>query len=266
MLQRERKRRQEAIEAFGRRARGSGRSRRGRAEVLEEYMPEPLSDDDLERIVDDAIAEVGATSCVISDVSWPTSCPRSRVGPTDRWSASWSARSSPNSNAARTASWGQDFPTSSRLDRMEEERAHGRPDGTGSMSAALRRPAFAEGRCRTSSPSPTTLLPSWQESATASGRAARALALHDPVRRNRLTIEGGAGTLWRRVRCRRVRRVGQGGHEIGPGRSMPCSARSIRPRACRRSLRTSYDGTVARRSHPRRSCRSTMSTPSGSTR
>jgi uncharacterized protein YqeY len=30
--------------------------------VLEEFMPEPLSEDDLERIVDDAIAECGATS------------------------------------------------------------------------------------------------------------------------------------------------------------------------------------------------------------
>ena len=30
--------------------------------VLEEFMPEPLSEDELERIVDDAIAENGATS------------------------------------------------------------------------------------------------------------------------------------------------------------------------------------------------------------
>ena len=30
--------------------------------VLEEFMPEPLSEDELEEIVDDAIAEVGATS------------------------------------------------------------------------------------------------------------------------------------------------------------------------------------------------------------
>jgi uncharacterized protein YqeY len=30
--------------------------------VLEEFMPEPLSDDELEDIVDDVIAEVGATS------------------------------------------------------------------------------------------------------------------------------------------------------------------------------------------------------------
>ena len=30
--------------------------------VLQEFMPEPLSEEDLEEIVDDAIAEVGATS------------------------------------------------------------------------------------------------------------------------------------------------------------------------------------------------------------
>jgi uncharacterized protein YqeY len=63
VLQRERKRRQEAIEAF----RIGGREEQAQAEeveldVLEEFMPEPLSDDELERIVDDVIAEVGATS------------------------------------------------------------------------------------------------------------------------------------------------------------------------------------------------------------
>ena len=63
VLQRERKRRQEAIEAF----RSAGREEQAQAEeaeldVLEEFMPEPLSEEELERIVDDAIAEVGATS------------------------------------------------------------------------------------------------------------------------------------------------------------------------------------------------------------
>src|SRR5919198_6322888 len=63
VLQRERKRRLEAIDAF----RAGGRDDRAEAEeleldVLEEFMPEPLSDDELERIVDDAIAENGATS------------------------------------------------------------------------------------------------------------------------------------------------------------------------------------------------------------
>jgi uncharacterized protein YqeY len=63
VLQRERKRRQEAAEAF----RGGGREEQAEAEerelaVLQEFMPEPLSEDELEEIVDDAIAEVGATS------------------------------------------------------------------------------------------------------------------------------------------------------------------------------------------------------------
>jgi uncharacterized protein YqeY len=63
VLQRERKRRQEAIEAY----RAAGREARaeveeGELEVLEEFMPEPLSEAELERIVDDAIAENGATS------------------------------------------------------------------------------------------------------------------------------------------------------------------------------------------------------------
>jgi uncharacterized protein YqeY len=63
VLQRERKRRLEAAEAF----RVGGREEQAGAEeaelaVLETFMPEPLSEDDLEEIVDDAIAEVGATS------------------------------------------------------------------------------------------------------------------------------------------------------------------------------------------------------------
>ena len=63
VLQRERKRRLEAIEAF----RAAGREEQAEREedeldVLEEFMPEPLSEDELEAIVDDAIAENGATS------------------------------------------------------------------------------------------------------------------------------------------------------------------------------------------------------------
>ena len=62
VLQRERKRRIEAAEAF----RAGGSEERAakeelELEVLEEFMPEPLSDDDLEEVVDDVIAEVGAT-------------------------------------------------------------------------------------------------------------------------------------------------------------------------------------------------------------
>ena len=79
VLQRERKKRVEAEEAF----RTAGRVEQADAEgfdslsrklgssidaedfeleVLEEFMPEPLSEDELEEIVDDAIAENGATS------------------------------------------------------------------------------------------------------------------------------------------------------------------------------------------------------------
>ena len=63
VLQRERKRRGEAAEAF----RAGGREEQAEAEerelaVLEEFMPAPLTEEDLEEIVDDAIAEVGATS------------------------------------------------------------------------------------------------------------------------------------------------------------------------------------------------------------
>ena len=63
VLQRERKKRLEAAEAF----RSGGKEERAEAEerelaVLEEVMPEPLSEEELETIVDDVIAEVGATS------------------------------------------------------------------------------------------------------------------------------------------------------------------------------------------------------------
>ena len=63
VLQRERKRRTEAAEAF----RAGGREEQAAAEerelaILEEFMPAPLSEDEIEEIVDDVIAEVGATS------------------------------------------------------------------------------------------------------------------------------------------------------------------------------------------------------------
>jgi len=63
VLQRERKRRVEAAEAF----RTGGREEQAAAEereleILEEFMPEPLSEDEIDEIVDDVIAEVGATS------------------------------------------------------------------------------------------------------------------------------------------------------------------------------------------------------------
>ena len=63
VLQRERKRRTEAAEAFreGDRPDQADKEERELA-VIEEFMPEPMSEDELEEIVDDVIAEVGATS------------------------------------------------------------------------------------------------------------------------------------------------------------------------------------------------------------
>ena len=63
VMQRERKKRVEAAEAF----RTAGREAQAEKEeaelgVLEEFMPEPLAEEELERIVDDAIAENKATS------------------------------------------------------------------------------------------------------------------------------------------------------------------------------------------------------------
>ena len=63
VMQRERKKRVEAAEAF----RAAGRDAQAEKEdaelsVLEEFMPEPLAEEELESIVDDAIAENKATS------------------------------------------------------------------------------------------------------------------------------------------------------------------------------------------------------------
>ena len=63
VLQRERKRRIEAAEAFrtgGREEQAEGEERE--LAILEEFMPTPLSEEEIEEIVDDVIAEVGATS------------------------------------------------------------------------------------------------------------------------------------------------------------------------------------------------------------
>jgi len=63
VLRRERKRRLEAAEAF----RAGGREQQAEdeeyeLEVLEEFMPEPLTEEEIEEIIDDVISEVGATS------------------------------------------------------------------------------------------------------------------------------------------------------------------------------------------------------------
>jgi uncharacterized protein len=59
VLQRERKRRVEAAEAF----RSAGREEQTAKEerelaVIEEFMPEPVDEDELERIIDDVMADV----------------------------------------------------------------------------------------------------------------------------------------------------------------------------------------------------------------
>jgi uncharacterized protein YqeY len=63
VLQRERKRRIEAADGF----RSGGREEQAakeerELEVIKEFMPDPIDEEELERIIDNAIAETGATS------------------------------------------------------------------------------------------------------------------------------------------------------------------------------------------------------------
>jgi len=63
VLQRERKKRNEAADAFHAAGRvQQAEKEEGELEILQEFMPEPLGEEDLERIVDDAIAENKATN------------------------------------------------------------------------------------------------------------------------------------------------------------------------------------------------------------
>jgi uncharacterized protein YqeY len=63
VLQRERKRRLEAAEAYADAGRDDlAESERREAAIIEEYMPEQLSDEELHAIVGDAVAESGASS------------------------------------------------------------------------------------------------------------------------------------------------------------------------------------------------------------
>jgi uncharacterized protein YqeY len=63
VLQRERKRRLEAAQAYADAGRDDlADSERREATIIEEYMPEQLSDEDLHAIVGDAVAESGASS------------------------------------------------------------------------------------------------------------------------------------------------------------------------------------------------------------
>jgi uncharacterized protein len=62
VLRRQLKQREESAEAFrkaGREERAASES--AEAEIVREYLPEPLSADELEQIVDDALRETGAT-------------------------------------------------------------------------------------------------------------------------------------------------------------------------------------------------------------
>lgn len=63
VLQRERKRRLEAADAYDAAGRGElADGERREAVVIDEYLPAPLSDEELHAIVGDAVAESGASS------------------------------------------------------------------------------------------------------------------------------------------------------------------------------------------------------------
>jgi uncharacterized protein len=63
VLQRERKRRLEAAEAYDQGGRAAAaEAERREADVIASYLPEQLSDDELNAIVGDAVAESGASS------------------------------------------------------------------------------------------------------------------------------------------------------------------------------------------------------------
>jgi uncharacterized protein YqeY len=63
VLQRERKRRIEAADAYAEGGRDDlAAGERREAEIIESYMPEQISDDELHAIVGDAVAEAGASS------------------------------------------------------------------------------------------------------------------------------------------------------------------------------------------------------------
>jgi uncharacterized protein len=62
VLQRERKKRVEAAEAYGEAGRSEqAQAERFEAELIDGYLPEQLSDDELGELVDAAVAETGAT-------------------------------------------------------------------------------------------------------------------------------------------------------------------------------------------------------------
>ncbi len=245
----------EAAEAF----RAGAATSRPRSEehelaVLEEFMPEPLSEDELEQIVDDAIAENGATSMrdfgrVMADVM-----PQVAGRADGSASASSSARSWPDVHRDTRGT-----PTSSPRDRIEELARVARTD----RSAPHCPPTLTP--CSRSSTSRTTLRPSSPAIGDGVLDALRD-RLHCTIllRGNRLTIEGERARRRRGARRRRrARRAGRGRTRDRPDApSTPCSARSTRPRTSATSSRTSSGDTAARRSPRRRSPRSATSTPS----
>lgn len=63
VLRRQLKQREESVEAFRKAGRGEqAGAEEAEAEIVRQYLPAPLSDEELERIADEAIAETGATS------------------------------------------------------------------------------------------------------------------------------------------------------------------------------------------------------------
>ena len=63
MLKRERKRRVEAAEAFSKGGRDEAAAKeKAEVELIDAYLPEQMSDDDLRAIVEAAVAESGAES------------------------------------------------------------------------------------------------------------------------------------------------------------------------------------------------------------
>lgn len=63
VIRKEVKKRQDSIEQYEEAGRAElAEGEQAEIEVLQKYLPEPLSDDDIEKAVEEAIAEVGATS------------------------------------------------------------------------------------------------------------------------------------------------------------------------------------------------------------
>ena len=139
VLQRERKRRAEAADAYE----AAGREEQAEAEeyeleVLEEFMPEPLSEDELEEIIDDVIAEVGATSRKVS------TC---RSGMTSRCVSAFGAMSRTATKPSATWTW-----SASRTSRQKRQSELIAPMSCQAATASTPSAATPVARARTSSP------------------------------------------------------------------------------------------------------------------